>query len=75
MYVWIVITYKKDTEDIDEISQPYISAEHAMKDWEFNWLDWKHVEVPKFGGDVLEHWQAESELYDFVLESNHVVGT
>lgn len=75
MYVWTVTTYKKDTNDIDEVSEPYISAEYAMKDWFFHHLEWKHVETPKFGGVILEHWQAESETYDYVLQAQHVNGS
>lgn len=75
MYVWIVTTYRKDNEELDEVSQPYISAEYAMKDWFFHHLEWKHVENVKFSGTVLDHWQAESEEYDYVLEAQHVEGS
>ena len=75
MYILTVVSYLKDTDQIDEISQPFISAEYAMKDWMFNHLDWKHVEFPKFGGAVLEHWQAEDERYNYLLERQHVVGS
>lgn len=75
MNVWIVTTHIKETDDIDEVSEPYISAECAMKDWPFRHLEWKHIETPKFGGTVLEHWQAEDNSFDYVLESQHVNGS
>lgn len=75
MNVWTIVSYLKDTNQIDEISQPFISAEYAMKDWLFNHLKWEHVEFLKFGGAVLEHWQAEDERYHYILEKQYVVGS
>lgn len=75
MYVWTVTSYYKGTEELDDISEPFVSAEYAMSDWFFRHLNWKHVEMPKFGGAVLEHWQAEDDNYDYILESQYVVGT
>lgn len=75
MYIWTITTYKKDTSEIDEISEPFVSAEYAMRDWLFNHLDWKHIKQPKFGGAVLEHWQAEDDTHDYVLEEQHVNGS
>lgn len=75
MEIWQILSYRKDNNEIDEVSEPFISAEYAMKDWLFNHLDWKHVEEPKFSGTVLEHWQAEDDIYDYILEKHHVAGS
>lgn len=79
MYVWTVTANWKDKERIPfnpaEVSEPYVSAEYAMKDWFHNHLDWTHVQQPKFGGAVLEHWQAEDDEFEYILEAQHVNGT
>lgn len=75
MKIWQVSTYRKSDNQLDEVSELYISAEYAMKDWFFNHLEWQHIETPKFGGVVLEHWQAESELHFYILEGQHVNGS
>lgn len=74
MYVWTVFSYTKD-EKLEEVSQPYITAEYAMRDWFFNHLDWKHVQTEKFSGTMLEHWQAEDDDYHYLLEPQHVEGS
>lgn len=79
MNVWIVTVNSKDKEikafDPVEVSEPYVSAEYAITAWEWNHLEWKKIQRPKFGGAVLEHWEAEDDKYEYVLESQHVAGT
>lgn len=78
MYVWTVTVNAKDKEikafNPVEVSEPYVSAEYAMKDWFWKHLPWEHVKITKFGGAVLEHWEAEDEKYEYLLESQHVNG-
>lgn len=74
MYIWTVFSYTKD-DRLEEVSQPYVSAECVMKDWFFNHLDWKFVEFEKFSGTKLNHWQAEDENYTYVIEAQHVEGS
>lgn len=79
MYIWTVTANWKNKElapfNPAEVSEPYISAEYAMKDWFHNELEWRHVAITKFSGTVLEHWQAEDNEYDYVLEKQHVNGS
>jgi hypothetical protein len=79
MYIWTVTVNHKNKELVPfnphEVSEPYISAEYAMRDWFWNHLDWRLIRNPKFGGAVLEHWYAEDDKYEFILESQHVNGT
>lgn len=73
MYVWFVRTF--DSNGLIDQSEPFISPEKAMRDIEYHHLEWKHIETPKFGGVVLEHWQAELNGIDFVLDKEYVIGS
>lgn len=79
MYVWIVTVNSKDKEikafNPVEVSEPYISAEYAMNDFFWNHLGWEHIKVTKFGGVVLEHWQAEDNEYEYILNKELVIGS
>lgn len=74
MYIWTVSSYLKDGQ-LDDVSEPFISADFAMRDWQFNHLDWTHVVNTKFSGTEMDHWQAEDDYYDYVLEAQYVVGS
>lgn len=68
-----------DGQRLIDRSEPFISAEEAMKDYLYRHLDWKYITNIKFGGTVLEHWEAESSYngrkYLYSLEACHVVGS
>ncbi len=74
MEVWIVYVYNKDG-DLDEVSEPYLDAEYAMRDWQFNDLEWTKVVNEKFSGTKLTFWRAEGLNYDYELEPVHVNGS
>jgi len=60
-------------------SDPYISAEKAMKDFLYRHLDWKYISTTKFDGTVMERWEAVSETqngkYFYSLEAVPVIGS
>lgn len=73
MYVWFVSSF--DEKGFVDKSEPFFSAEKAMNDIEFRHINWNHIEIPKFGGAVMEHWQAEYEGMEFVLDKEYVIGS
>ncbi len=73
MYVWFVTIF--DEDGVIDTGEPFISAEKAMNDICYRHLDWKHVEMPKFDGAILEHWQAEHEGRDYILDKEYVIGS
>lgn len=73
MYVWFVTIFDED-ELVDQ-SEPFVSAKRAMTDICYRHLDWKHVNNTKFDGTVLEHWKAEFEGRDFLLDKKYVTGS
>lgn len=60
-------------------SDPYISAEKAMKDLPYRHLDWKYISTTKFDGTIMERWEAVSETQDgkylYNLEAVYVIGS
>ena len=79
MYIWTVTVNHKNPELVPfnphEVSEPYISAEYAMKDWFWSHLDWQRIERVKYSGTVLGHWEAEDDKYEYILEAQHVSGS
>jgi len=73
MYVWFISTF--DVVGLIDTSEPFFSAEKAMKYICYKHLEWKHIETPKFGGAVLEHWQAEFNGNQYVLDKEYVIGS
>lgn len=73
MYVWFITIFDKEGQA--DQSEPFFSAKKAMSDICYRHLDWQHVELPKFGGEVLEHWQAEYNGRDYILDKEYVIGS
>lgn len=73
MYVWFVTIF--DEEGLADQSEPFFSPEKAMKDVCYRHLDWKYIEIPKFDGGTMEHWQAEYEGRDYILDKEYVIGS
>jgi len=73
MYVWFVSIF--DDEGFVDKSEPFFSAEKAMKDICYHHINWKHIEIPKFGGVVMEHWQAEFDGKEYILDKEYVIGS
>lgn len=73
MYVWFVSVF--DDEGFVDTDEPFISAERAMSDVCYKHLDWKYIQRPKFDGTIMEHWQAEYEGRDYILDKEHVIGS
>jgi hypothetical protein len=80
MEVYIIEEFDiTDGQRLIDKSEPYISAEKAMKDHLYRHLEWKYISTQKFSGTILEHWEAESSYNDrkylYSLEGYHVIGS
>lgn len=75
--VWMVTEYARINDgpaEIMDTGQLYATPSDAMKDILYAGLNWKKIDITKFDGTMLTHYQADSGRFHYIIEEKTIIG-